>query len=127
MKALAGLTLSILLGAMFVSLFHMSMDMMASGNDCIYMSHEETICPMSVADHLGAWQSVFQTVAPSFVLLLTALGALVVFVITFPRIFASKRTLLPTLPRLLRERTYTFTYRPLQELFSSGILHPKLF
>lgn len=129
MKALAGLTLSILLGAMFVSLFHMSMDMdmVASGSDCMFMSHQETICPMSVADHLGAWQSAFQAVAPSFVLLLVTLGAVAVVATTFPQLLTSKPKPIPILQRQLRERTYAFSYRPLQELFSKGILHPKVF
>lgn len=91
------------------------------------MTHQETMCPMDIVDHLGAWQSVFQAAAPSFIFLLSALAAAIVVATTFPRIFAPRRKPIPILPRLLRERTYTFTYRPLQELFSNGVLHPKVF
>ena len=82
---------------------------------------------MDLADHLAAWKSVFQAVAPTIVLLIAAAGAVALAVTVAPHLFTSKRRPVPILPRLLRERTYSFSYRPLQELFSSGILHPKVF
>lgn len=129
MKLTASLILTFLLGAMFVSLFHMSMgmDMHGGMSDCPFMAHEEVICPMDLADHLAAWKSVFQAVAPTIVLLIAAAGAVALAVTVAPHLFTSKRRPVPILPRLLRERTYSFSYRPLQELFSSGILHPKVF
>lgn len=129
MKAIAGIILTFLLGAMFVSLFHMSMGMDMTGNmsDCPFMSHEEVVCSMSIADHIGAWKSAFLAVTPTVILLLAVVGS-VAFVASFaPRLFVLERRLIRILHSQLRERTYTFSYRPLQELFSSGILHPKLF
>lgn len=117
------------LGAMFASLFHISMgmDMMATGSDCLYMSHQETLCPMNVLDHLGAWQSVFLSVIPSIVLLMVAASAVSLAVFTLPHLLSPKPSPIPILYRQLRERTYSFTQRFLQELFSNGILHPKVF
>ena len=41
------------------------------------MSQQETICAMSVSEHLGAWQSTFTSIAPT---LFTILGLLFVAV-----------------------------------------------
>lgn len=129
MKILTGIILTFLLGAMSVSLFHMSMDMdMAGGmSDCPFMAHNEVICPMDLADHIGAWQSVFQAVVPSIVLILVAVGVVALVSSLAPHLLLPKRKPIPLSLRRLRERTYSFSYRPLQELFSNGILHPKLF
>ncbi len=129
MKVIAGLILTFLLGAMFVSLFTMSMDMgMAGGmSDCPFMSHDEVLCPMSLIDHIAAWQSAFLAVAPTIILLLIGAGAVALVVSLAPHLIAPRYKPIPILPRMLRERTYSFSYRPLQELFSNGILHPKLF
>jgi len=129
MKAIAGMAITILLGAMFLSLFSMSsgMDMSGGMSDCPFMSHGEVLCPMNVADHIGAWQSVFQAVAPTIVLLLAVALAVATVASVAPHLLLPRYKPIPIIRRRLRERTYTFSYRPLQELFSNGILHPKLF
>lgn len=129
MKIIASLVFTFLLGAMFVSFFHMSMGMnMTDGmSDCPFMAHEKVICSMSITDHIGAWKSAFLAVTPTLVLLLSAAGAVAFVASVAPHLFALKRRLIPILHKQLRERTYTFSYRPLQDLFSSGILHPKVF
>jgi branched-subunit amino acid permease len=129
MKIIASTILFFLLGTMFFSLFHMSMGMdMSDGmTNCPFMERGEVICPMNLADHMGAWKSVFLSVAPTLTLLLTAAGMAVFVVSIAPNLL--RRISYPALllPRWLRYKIYTFSYRPLQELFSSGILHPKLF
>ena len=129
MKVLAGIILTFLLGAMFVSLFHMStgMDMTGGMSDCPFMAHEEVICPMDLADHIGAWKSAFLAVTPTIVLLLSVVGAIALISTVAPHLFTPKRKPIPILQKQLRERTYTFSHRPFQELFSNGILHPKVF
>jgi hypothetical protein len=129
MKAIAVLILTFLLGAMFVSLFHMSMGMDMSGGmtDCPFMAHEEVICPMNLADHIGAWKSVFLSVVPSLTLLLVVAGMTVFVASVAPNLLRKIEYASPPLQRWLEVRTYTFSYRPLQELFSNGILHPKIF
>lgn len=129
MKAIASMAITILLGAMFLSLFSMSsgMDMTGSMSDCPFMSHGEVLCPMNVADHIGAWQSVFQAIAPAMVLLLAVAVAVASVASVAPHLLLPRFKPIPILERSLHERTYSFSYRPLQELFSNGILHPKLF
>ena len=120
---------TIFLGAMFASLFHMSvgMDMTSGMTDCPFMEHGEVICPMNLADHIGAWKDAFVSVAPTIVTLIVAAGAIAFIASTAPFFFTPRRKPISVRLNILRTRTYSFSYRPLQELFSNGILHPKLF
>jgi len=121
--------LTFFLGAMFFSLFHMSMGMDMSGgmSDCPFMSHEEVICPMNLADHIGAWKSAFLSVVPTLTLLLAVAGIAVSITSVAPNLLGKMQYISPPSCRWLETKTYTFIYRPLQELFSNGILHPKLY
>ena len=132
MKIFGALLVTIIAGTMFLSLFQMSMtmsmtmDMTTGMANCPFMSHGEVICKMGIADHLGAWKALFLSTVPTVLFLLA--GALLVSAIaTAPYLVASKIKRLivcclqPPIP------TYTYCYRALQELFSNGILHPKLF
>ena len=129
MKWVASMTLALVLGTMFISLFHMSMGMGMSGGmtDCPFVEHGEVICPMNLTDHMEAWKSVFLSVVPTLTLLLAAAGVAIFVVTVAPNLLQNTRYLQPTLTIWSRPKTYTFSYRPLQELFSNGILHPKLF
>ena len=128
-KLLSFTLLVFFLGTMFFSLFHMSMGMDMSGgmNDCPFMSHEEVVCSMNLADHIGAWKSVFQSIAPAVTLLLAVAGIAVFVASVAPNLLQRMQYALPSQNRWFQARTYTFSYRPFQELFSNGILHPKLF
>jgi hypothetical protein len=128
-KILSFTILTFFLGTMFFSLFHMSMGMDMSGGmtDCPFMSHEEVICQMNLADHIGAWKSVFLSVVPTITLLLAVAGVAVFIASIAPNLLRKIHYASPPLCRGLQTKTYTFSYRPLQELFSSGVLHPKLY
>lgn len=129
MKVSASLILTFLLGAMFVSLFHMSIGMDTAGGmtDCPFMAHDEIVCSMNIADHMGAWKSAFLAVTPTVFSLLPMAGAVALVASVALHLSVFKRRPIPILHRQLRERTYTFSYRSLQELFSNGILHAKVF
>ena len=129
MKLATYLVLTIVLGTMFLSFFHVStgMNMQSGMSDCPFMSHEETICPMSVMDHIGAWKDMFLTVIPSVVLLLALAGLPVLIACVAPNLLQSIRYVSPPIYKNRFRQSYAFSHRPLQELFSSGILHPKLF
>jgi hypothetical protein len=129
MKILATTILVFLLSTMFFSLFQMSMvtDMSAGMTDCPFMAHEEVICPMNLAEHIGAWKSVFVSVTPTLTLLLAVTGVAVLVASVAPNLLQGIRYSPPPLYSWLRERSYNFSYRPLQDLFASGILHPKLY
>ncbi len=101
--------------------------MTARMTDCPFMAHEETLCPMTAFDHLSMLRGLFETTLPSILTLTLVIGVALV-----PLFFTLK---LKPLLRLhshafLRWRksvTYRFSYRPFQDLFSNGILNPKLF
>jgi len=128
MKVSGALLITIVAGTMFFSLFHMSMGMdMTSGmTNCPFMSRGEVVCPMNISDHLGAWKAMFVSTIPTVLFLLA--GALLVSAIaTAPYLVASKIKRLIVYYLQPPIQTYTYCHRALQELFSSGILHPKLF
>lgn len=134
MKILIGTIMTIFLGLMFISLFHVSGNMdrshsISGAAGCPFMAHEEVLCSMSLSEHIGAWKTVFSNlITPTFTLLLT-LSVAVLLTATKPPHLLIKRLLQSThiCWRQLQCSTYTYTVRPWQELFSSGILHPKLF
>jgi len=129
-KSIATAILMILfLGVMFGGLFHMStgMDMSDSMTDCPFMSSGEVLCSMNPTDHISAWKSAFLSVIPALTLLMLAVGVVALLASVAPNLLLKRRYAEPILHNYIQERTYTFSYRPYQELFSSGILHPKLF
>lgn len=129
MKTVASIIFTFVLGTMSFGLFHMSMsmDMSAVMTDCPFMAHAEVICPMNLADHMGAWKSVFLSTVPTLTLLLAVAGIAVFVTSVAPNLLRKIEYASPPLQRWLEARTYTFSYRPLQDLFSSGIIHPKVF
>ncbi len=128
-KLLSVVFLLVFLGTMFSSLFHMSMgmDMSEGVIGCAFMTHEEAVCPMNFVDHVGAWKTAFLATASSLTFLIVAAGAAVLIASVAPNLLLRHRYAIPILRKYIQESTYTFSYRPLQELFSAGILHPKLF
>lgn len=105
----------------------MDMDMSVGMTDCPFMSHTETICPMSVFDHMEAVKSVFMgTVATLVVLLLAGVVGLRGGVVpaNLPR---KLRQTIPLFLYQLKHRTYAYYVRALQDLYSNGVLNPKLF
>jgi hypothetical protein len=126
MKIFGAALIMIVTGTMFLGLFHVSMNMADRMTDCPFMLHSDGLCPMSIAEHLGAWKSFFLSTAPTTIILLV--GALLVSAVVFaPHLFVDSTKLLAAGGIRLRARRYRHSYRPLQELFASGILHPKLF
>ena len=97
-----------------------------TGSQCYCSSSwrnvQAAVAPTSRFDHLGAVVSCSQVV-----LFVVTICVLAFTAFTFPRLLAPRPIPITTILRELRERTYSFSYRPLQELFSKGILHPKVF
>lgn len=130
MKVITAITLVfIVLGTMLVSLFHMDSAVKTGGSmsNCPFMAHEEVICPMDLANHISIWKTVFMATIPPLEFLLVIV-TVIAFIANFPSHLLVPRGI-PILFffRQLQERIYTYTYRPLQDFFSNGILNPKLF
>lgn len=125
-----GLIAFLLIG--FFGLFHSSMPMGGDGNmttsNCPFMSGQAVVCNMDPLEHIAAWQSMFtsipsQTGSTLILMLLAALA--LAFLCTHLRRPPIDRTYTPS--RFFVRRDYIPPASPLQELFSSGILNPKLF
>ncbi|MCB9815817.1 hypothetical protein H6786_00340 [Candidatus Nomurabacteria bacterium] len=129
-KAIWVVITAMFVSVLFLSLFQMpmGMDMTTGASGCPFMSHgEEVLCSMNTLEHLSAWQSAFTAIVPTFGLLTLTVVSILLLASVAPNLLSTPRFSEPSSPRYLREQIYTFSYRPLQELFSSGILHPKLF
>ena len=128
-KLLGGALLLAFLSVLAFSLFHMSsgMDMAGNSTGCPFMEHGASLCSMSVVDHIGAWQSAFLAVVPTFSLLMLAVATVVILYSVAPHLLVKPSSRLHLFFQFFIPRVYTFPQRPLQELFSNGILHPKLF
>lgn len=131
MKWLGILFLSTFVGLMFFSLIHLPDNHhKTTVSDyqvakCPFMTHEEVLCPMNLFDHIKAWKAIFFNLIPSA---LTLLSIALLIASTVPHLL--KKHLLYLMPiRKCRppSDTYTYTIRAFQELFSNGILHPKIF
>lgn len=130
MKILTGTFLIIFVGLMFLSLLQTSnmMSMSHSVSDCASMSHQEVICSVSLSEKISTWKSVFFNLILSTLVLSISIGS--VILITGIASKYLKDAFLHKIPILwsqLINRTYTYLVRSMQELFSNGILHPKLF
>ncbi len=101
---------------------------MSGMSDCPSMTSQEVLCSLNLNEHIGAWKSIFTNLIPTAFTLLLSLGVAALIVSIAPHLLA--RRILHPAPfywRQLQHKTYAYAVRPLQELFSDGILHPKLF
>jgi len=120
------------LSTLFFGIFHINMDMSSEGqiSQKCFMPGMSTMCQMSPIEHISAWQNMF-TAIPG------GINYLVVFLILFTLIISRLALLgrirqlivsLPSLPLLILYRKRYFPIPSyIQEAFSSGILHPKLY
>lgn len=127
MKAVVSGLIILFLTAMFASLFVMASgaNMHGEMSQCPFSAHGEVLCTMHLGEHIEAWKSTF--LASTHMLVILIMTALVVCVGRPQNLLRNARVLLQRLLPQVRERTYSFVYRPLQEYFARGILHPKVF
>lgn len=101
----------------------MAMDTVGETSDC-GMSHTTTLCPMTLSGRFGFWQMIIVPASPTVdaMALLVVLAVLVV-------VWGDSRLLAAIQSRrrhILRAASPPFFYY-LHQLFSHGILHPKLY
>ncbi len=122
-----------LMAFLFLGIFGMSHSTMGMGPDgsmamtnCPFMTGQAVVCNMNPLEHIAAWQSMFtSTLAQNgsmFILLFLAALALVWTRSLWP---PPEKALGSTFRILHREEHLPPSL--LQELFSSGILNPKVF
>lgn len=119
-------------GVLFVGTINVSHSFdehgMSSGmTDCPFMTHEETLCPMTALDHLAMLQNIFEATLPSIIMLTFIVGMILITFPSLPKLKTPLRPHMHTFWRWRRSVLYHFSYKLYQDLFSQGILHPKLF
>lgn len=100
--------------SLFMLAGHLSHDGMPM-SDCPYMAGQHSICPMDFSSHITAWQNMVRTILPTVLLLIIITAVFVTWqrdTESGPPIFLRRR----------RERQFS----PFTELFSRGILNPKI-
>jgi len=120
----------------FLGLGHTDITMKSDGqmssSNCFMPGMTEVLCQMNPLEHIAAWQNMF-TAVPSqndVLLLLASLLALAI-----GALFIAHRSTAPPEVSVSSSQYAFFTYykrhipitSPLQEAFSNGILHPKIF
>lgn len=130
MKVLTIGILCVFLGVLLLSILEMSGHNTASHSSahCPLMAHEQVICTMSLSDHISAWKAVFTNAVVSVLTVVTTLGITALALVAAPHLVPVRLSYYICIHwQQLRTRTYAYTLRSHQELFSRGLLHPKLF
>lgn len=109
------------------SLFTFSGDMNghATMSDCLFTSQSDTVCAMDMVAHITAWETAFMAIV---VLGTFYIGRIRSVFYVSPFSFLSH--IVPKQAPIdcsVLERSQCSIHKPFQELFSKGILHPKLF
>lgn len=116
----------------FMSISHTVLNMGSDGmalSNCLFMSNQATVCDMSPLEHIAAWQSMV-TIAP----LQNDLGLLMALLIALTLALVWTTHYLQESEQRPRVRFSDYVRREnypppslYQDLFSDGILNPKLF
>lgn len=130
-EKLIGISLILVfLGVLFLGLFQMShgMDMSSEITGCPFMSSGEVVCGMNFADHLEAWKS-FSLAAPLVLLLIVLVSFVRTLYISCANLFNQLCGVWEIVSISFHKRSLVYipVQDHLQEAFSNGILHPKLF
>ncbi len=110
-----------------LSQMSMDMSMMDGKANCPFGGHSMAICQMNPMEHIQEWQSMFT--------MLPAQNTLLLLFVLFAFLFIRKlysRFSIPEPPLSYPDNRAAYSqsfqiFDPLQELFSSGILNPKVF
>ena len=120
----------IFVGTLFLSLFHMSTDMSMTNHilDCPMMMEGGVICQMDFNEHMSFWSALSLAIPVLLLTLLLLLPYAKAFSMACSVLFGQSISVwkLSTVS-FYQKQSPTYTVRPLQELFSSGILHPKIY
>lgn len=128
-KILAPLLLTTLLFVGLFGLFHItvSMNNPGQGMGCLYMDIA-SLCTMNPFQHIAVWQNVFTASFPKEIFSLIAFILLIILFAFTSWSFWRNSKIALFVARVWQFISQIFIVRnPLQEAFSNGILHPKIF
>lgn len=126
-----GLAAFLFLGLLGMSYSNMSMgpDGSMTMTNCPLMTGQAVVCNMNLLQHIAAWQSMFvTTLQQNGSDLLALLLAALALTLIWTRLLRPKLQPEPALAfAVIKSREISLPSPLFQELFSSGILNPKLF
>jgi hypothetical protein len=107
--------------------YGMPMDSSGQMSNCPFLG-VTALCKMNPLAHMAAWQNMFAAVPSKTAGALAALFLLALFAVALLRDFwnIKELKLVPVVSQRFREKIFVVS-SSLQEAFSSGILHPKIF
>lgn len=132
-KVLIILGLVAFLSLGFFGMSHSTMNMGSDGSttmsNCPFMSGQAVVCNMNPLEHIAAWQSMFvTTLQQNGSDLLALFLAALALALVWTRLLRPKFLPEPALAfSVIRSRELALPSSLFQELFSNGILNPKLF
>jgi hypothetical protein len=96
---------------------------------CPFMTHTDTLCPMTFVAHLAAWQSLIAHTPLSLVATMLLLSVLIALLCNRNAAFIHTLTLVEPRRRIRSHppHEHPTSLHQLLPLFSRGILNPKLF
>ena len=124
------ITITFLWFGTFGLLFHVNeMKVDSQMSNCLFNGQEE-VCNMNVSEHLSVWQSMITSLPQT-----TGLLGLLLLSVVLVAVFISLRDILSKLSEKIRflytlyikQHPQISLYNFLREIFSQGILNPKLF
>lgn len=121
------LTLGNVLFVSVVAFDHSQIEIAHHGSNCPFMNHEESLCPMSVFDHLSVLRTIFESVLPGLATISLTLPVLLIF---YPFLLKTRAPVKLKSYTQFKQRLYllnNYYYKLHQALFARGILNPKLF
>ena len=102
---------------------------MATGAEapCPFMGEAMSICPMSVIDHIGSWKQIFFA-RPAAELLALIMAVIIIISFGWKILADNAATRLAYWCRYYKKKRYlSKLYNYLAQLFSQGILNPKIY
>lgn len=129
-KLSENLILLVLASFVFISIFGMSAGLKnGEMSSCPFMIDQESMCEMSVTEHITKWQAVLTGIPTNTTLIMFALVLLATALIPFVKPFSELKNLSALTARMLAYQRAHFAkiFDPLLLAFSDGILNPKIY
>ena len=122
-----GILLFFLVGFLGFSHFSMTTESYGKMSDCPFMG-VTALCQMSPLEHLATWQTMFTTIPQQEKNIFAILASFIfLFSLIWLGSFIPKKDLLKYKFQLIAQTDNISFQTSLEEAFSNGIVHPKIF
>ena len=95
--------------------------------DCPFMTHEDTLCPMTAFAHLSILRTYYELLIPSVALLVITSLIFYTFIDRHTLLLSLLRARIRHIMRIEKRILYTFSYKLYEKLCSRGVMHSKVY